>query len=742
MARRTLIALTLLALGSLCGVCRPTHVAPRTETGASDAGTSEASTLDPATLRALPRARAPFEAPLADRTMHALSPSNAQTIDRRPLPADTFTALDQCSVCHAAVFDQWSKSAHRFSSMDNPLYAPSFEVARRDRAIPGTRFCGGCHDPALLFGGDIDGRPIARTHERASLGVGCVLCHSVERLHDRTGNGGYHLTRSPITDTIPERSSDGTFAGVPAHRARVMNDTIRSPELCGTCHKVALTEHVTFGPWLRGQDELTPWSQSAYNGNDPSRYDPEVERRTCIDCHMPREAATRPDVSARNGTVRSHRFLGGHTTLAAINNDADTLARQRAMLEGAVRIDVFSAPDARGAAVDVPDANAALDRAAPIEERSFAPGDAVRLDVVLVNERVGHNFPAGTADVADVWIELTVHDSRGRAVLESGSISARGDVSEDAHRLRVTPVDERGVPALMRDPHRYRAQAFDTTLPVRAARVVRYEGQLPREASAPFTVRARLLHRRTAEPYWSFACRERVRAGGPACPPRPVTEVARYDFAAPPSTPRWRRFYDHGRALAEAQVQERVGEATASLEIARNQHGNHAGPWVELARVALRQSRTEDAYALLARAEQIDPQSPVPDYLRAMASADVWRFADTIEPLLRVRRAMPRYPRALEMLANAVGLGGHHEEALGLLFESMRLDPERPLALNLLAIELEALGAREESQRARDAYERHRFHDGVPRLRTMCKRDIPNCQRESEPVHVHPLRAP
>jgi hypothetical protein len=437
-------------------------------------------------------------------------------------------------------------------------------------------------------------------------------------------------------------------------------------------------------------------------------------------------------VSARNGTVRSHRFLGGHTTLAALENDPDMLARQQAMLAGAVRIDVFASP---GSDRDRP-------APAPIEERALRPGSTATLDVVLVNERVGHSFPAGTADVADVWIELTVRDADGRVILQSGLASRDGTVSDDAHRLRVVPVDEHGIPALMRDPHRYRAQAFDTTLPVRAARVVRYEGAIPEDARTPITVRARLLHRRTADPYWSFICRERVRAGDARCPERPITEIARYDHGPPSQTPRWRRFYDHGRALAEWQVQERVGEAIPSLELARDLHGTHAGPWVELARVALRQSRTDDAWSLLARAEQIDPRSPVPDYLRAMASADVWRFRDTIAPLLRVRQAMPRYPRAIEMLANAIGLEGHHEQALGLLFEGMRIDPERPLMLNLLAVELDALGAAEESRYAREAYERHRFHDGVPRLRTLCKRDVPYCQRESEPVHTHPLAAP
>jgi hypothetical protein len=71
----------------------------------------------------------------------------------------------------------------------------------------------------------------------------------------------------------------------------------------------------------------------------------------------------------------------------------------------------------------------------PIEEVALAPGARATLDVVLVNERVGHSFPGGTADVADVWIELTVRDARNRVVLQSGVAGRDGSADEDAHRL-------------------------------------------------------------------------------------------------------------------------------------------------------------------------------------------------------------------------------------------------------------------------------------------------------------------
>jgi tetratricopeptide (TPR) repeat protein len=446
---------------------------------------------------------------------------------------------------------------------------------------------------------------------------------------------------------------------------------------------------------------------------------------------MPLERAVRGDAAATDGMVRSHRFFGGHTALAALNNDNDTLARQQQFLQNAVRIDVLRSPDITGTGARV------------LERVPVQPGEHLKLDVVLVNERVGHNFPAGTADVADVWVEVVLRDADGRVLMQSGLLGADQAPDPDAHFLLTRPIDDHGVPAVMRDPHRYRAQAYDTTIPPRAARVIRYEGDVSSAARAPLQLTARVLHRRISDPYWSHICAQLQQAEHRRCPPRPITEVAQYSSTAIYSArTEWQRYYDHGRALTEYQVQERVAEATGSLEIARQLQPDSAGPWVELGRLALRQSRVEDAYALLAQASQRDPRSLVPDYLRALASADVWHFSDTIAPLLRVRAALPQHPRTIELLANALGLEGRHNEALSLLFQGLNIDPERPQMLNLMAIELNALQAPEESVRAREAYERHRFHDGIPRLRSLCKRDIPRCQRESEPVHTHPLTAP
>jgi len=664
------------------------------------------------------------------------SPSPASVRDHRELPGDALSAIDRCSVCHADIFAQWSQSAHRFSSLDNPFYLPAFRAARAQRGAPITRWCGACHDPALLFAGDLDRATIDRSHERAQLGVGCLLCHSLERVHDTTGGGNYRVSPDPVV--YPPRDRDDRDA-VERHRDRLMRPLLHTAEFCASCHKVGITEAITGNRWLRGQNEYDAWHQSAWAGNDAERHDPDVPHRTCQDCHMPLVDAPLGDRAATEGKVRSHRFAGGHTALAAWLDSPELLAAEREVLTGTVRLDLFRAPT-------VTTGGQPLETAPPV------PGEQLAIDVVMVNEGVGHRFPAGTADVADTWIELTVRDRRG-LVAESGLLTPNdpGPLRDEAHRLEVRPVDEFGHAALQRDPHRYRAVVYDTTLPPRAARVVRYAWRVPDGANGPYTITARLLHRRLANPFLASACRTALRDQGRPCPSVwPVTEIASVSVTgtvlrrslardeAP--TPLWRRWYDHGRALVEWNLQERVGEARGSLEAARREAPERAEPLVETARLAIREGRTDEAHRWLDEAARRAPTSPAIPYLRGVAGSDVWRWPETVAPLAEAHRRVPGNVRIAEMLANSLGIAGRHWEALRVIREGLAIDPERAQLHNLQAIELDVFGAHEEAAVARRAWERYRTPDDLPALRSRCKREVPHCALETIPLHTHTLR--
>jgi hypothetical protein len=645
-------------------------------------------------------------------------------------------------VCHADIFAQWSSSAHRFSSLDNPFYLPAFRNVRDARGAEATRWCGACHDPALLLVGDLDQRTIDRSHERARLGVGCLLCHSIEGMHDRSATGNYVVNPDPVR--YPPREGHDA-AAVAGHRARLMTPFLRTAEFCSACHKVGITEALTGDRWLRGQNDFDAWEQSAWAGHRAERHDPEVATRTCQDCHMPLVAAPLGDRAATDGRVRSHRFAGGHTALAAWTGDAAMMNAERAMLVGAVRLDVFVAPVIRGATAIA---------AAPFESHTMTPGESLTFDVVMVNERVGHRFPSGTADVADTWLEVTLSNARG-IVAQSGRLTASdpGPLRDDAHRLEVRPVDEQGVPALLRDPHRYRAIAYDTTLPPRAARAVRYTWQAPSRTNlGPLTLTVRLLHRRLANPFVNAACRSARADQGRPCPDTwPVTVVAsltveagtaRHEPALDASlTASWRRWYDHGRALVEGNVQERTEQALGSLEHALREAPERAEPYVERARLAIRQGRTDEAFQWLDAAAQRAPGTSTVSYLRGVAGSDVWRWAETTAPLAEAWRLERGDVRIAEMYANSLGIAGRHREALDVIIAGLAIDPERAQLHNLQALELDALGATHEATRARAAWNRYRLPDDLPRLRARCKREVPNCARETEPLHMHELRA-
>src|SRR5205823_444210 len=112
-----------------------------------------------------------------------------------------------------------------------------------------------------------------------------------------------------------------------AHRARLRPALLGQAALCQSCHKVALTETVTADRWLRGQDDYDPWLASAAAGHGAGAI-PRPERRArCQDCHMPLEPARLGDAAAKNGLVRSHRFVGANTALPWLRGDAEALAR-------------------------------------------------------------------------------------------------------------------------------------------------------------------------------------------------------------------------------------------------------------------------------------------------------------------------------------------------------------------------------------------------------------------------------
>ena len=245
---------------------------------------------------------------------------------------------------------------------------------RKNRGNVASRFCAGCHDPALVSSGRIDQAIDRRTRE-AQAGIVCLACHSITE-HPRTGNGGFTAVLAPW----PTRGE--------GHKSRLRPATMATADFCGTCHRVGLTHEVTGDRWLRGQDELYAWTASSIAGNGASAIHRAPQAQRCQDCHMPYEAATRDEAAAKPGPdgvlrIRSHCFLGANTALPHLRGDDETEARTVAFLKDRVAM-------------------------------SLQLADPNTLDVVLRSRGVGHRFPGGTMDSNEVWLEVRALDRSGK----------------------------------------------------------------------------------------------------------------------------------------------------------------------------------------------------------------------------------------------------------------------------------------------------------------------------------------
>jgi hypothetical protein len=661
-----------------------------------------------------------------------------------------------CANCHADIVAQWRTSAHAFASFNNPIYRTSVESFRKATSPAQSQFCGGCHDLALTIDGAMLDDVVA-TDKRAHAGVSCLSCHSVEHA-SRDGNASYHLT----TDRVP-LPVDGDDESLRAHKARVGLSPLRSVELCASCHRTFLGELTGHGQHMPGADDYGAWLASAYAGSELDRVDREVARAECRDCHMKREPAPQGDVAAKGGTVSSHRFLGAHTWLAAMRKDEASLELARANLRGAASINVAGVRHADGRL------------SAPAATASVAPGEAIDIEVVLRNERVGHRFPGGTLDMHDVWVEVVVRDARGEVVAESGVGHTRDADDPNAHRLRAVVVDDNGKPVLARRVEAFRAVAYDNTLAPRASVVIPYDLTVPAEVALPLAVTARLLHRSREPELQRHACETSRGPDGPTydqmlvkrdrpaldpCKPQPLTVISEHTVTLAGSAPApltveagW-RLVSHGMAWQEYSLSEEVDAARPSLMlvVAAFEGAPPGSPDArlcasaehQLGRVAGRQGRIAEMEQWLDRANLRLPDHPAVAFARGRALAMVWRHAGAIPFLERAASAAVFDARGWTELAVAFGSVGREKAALEAAQRGLTLWPRSPDLLRVQALAFE--GADEAGAVWRDpsraAFAHYRLRDDAPKLRGKCSNTVPGCAIERTPGHHHHLVAP
>jgi tetratricopeptide (TPR) repeat protein len=491
---------------------------------------------------------------------------------------------------------------------------------------------------------------------------------------------------------------------------------------------------------LVGQDELGAWRRSAYAGSLAARIDEPVDQAECRNCHMPLEDAWHDDAAAKQGKIRSHRFAGAHTWLAAMRSDAEQLHAERAMLSRAATIDIAAVVSADGT------------RTLPADGAPVKVGETLIFEVVIRNEGVGHHFPGGVLDAQDTWIELAVRDARGKLLAEAGAQQQASGEDATAHRLRALQV------------------AYNHTIAPRDAEVVRYRMAAPPiVAGLPWRVTASLRHRSRDLALARAVCADAPTARGAAfarevasrtdgpldpCEPEPITDIAQGEVwigagsegKAPSQVmPAWRRLFDHGLGLLSA-LQEDIDSARASLmralELAPpNADRPRAMIAHALAQVAMREGRTEEALQHLDEAERLALGEPAIAYTRGQVLGNVWRWRESIGPLEQAARASPLDDALWSRLAIARASANDPLDALEATTHGLELTPRDADMLRVQALALERLAALpDDTRRARAAFGLWRPPDQAPAMKQACSNRFAWCALERLPVHVHEMR--
>jgi len=187
---------------------------------------------------------------------------------------------DACQRCHADIYKQWDSSVHHFSSFNNQWYRKSIEYMQDVAGVQSSKWCAGCHDPALLYSGLFD-TPIKQIVDRpeARAGLGCLMCHSIVQVKSTMGQGDFFLEYPKLHELAA--SENPVVRSLHDFLVRLNPEphrrTFLKPFMRATRQSSALPAQGSPGccsqplPLIRGFNEYDNWQASGVSGQGARR---------------------------------------------------------------------------------------------------------------------------------------------------------------------------------------------------------------------------------------------------------------------------------------------------------------------------------------------------------------------------------------------------------------------------------------------------------------------------------------
>ena len=702
-------------------------------------------------------------------------PASVETGTGGLIPTDFFLTSETCATkgCHPDIYRQWNESAHHFSSFNNQWYRKSIIYMQEVNGIQPSKWCGGCHDPAILLNGVMD-RPIRENLHTpaAQAGLACTACHSMEKVKDTMGNSGYVIKYPPLHDLA---ASDNPIIrnlhnylirlDPEPHKKSFLKPFHRqnTAEFCSTCHKVHLDEPVNNFRWIRGFNDYDQWQKSGVSHQGAlSFYYPEKAKK-CVDCHMP--LVDSADAGNINGKVHNHRFPAANTALPFVNQHPDQLKAVTEFLQnGAITLDFF----ADGAPI-------------PSDGIAVTPGESTRVDVVVRTRGVGHRFPAGTIDAFDIWLELKATDENGKIVFWNGRIAApdgNGPVDPGAHFYRGYMLDEHGNLINKRNAWAARTILYSNTIPPGAADTVRYRLEIPPDSGKILTLEAKLNYRKFNwwHTQWAYAGvrdpedtdfqvgkgyddgkwvwtgdTSDVAGKIKAIPNLPIIVMASEKatlkvvgtVSMPSTEPKnaRERWNDYGIGLL---LQGDLKAAQVAFSKVTEIDPAYLDGWVNIARCRIEEGNMRGAEAMLEKAFEIQktllPENPhraKVHYFYALVQETYGNYDTAIEHLQHAAAQFPRDTRVRNKLGRMYFLKRNYETALTEFQKTLTVDPEDLDAHYNMMRCYRALKNPSLAAKSQKLYLRFKADESVDAITGIPRRADPNVNRERQRIHEH-----
>ncbi|MEE2642203.1 MAG: multiheme c-type cytochrome [Planctomycetota bacterium] len=593
-----------------------------------------------------------FKTAGAPESADYFEPSLVRTDDGDFIHQDVLMNDKYCLDCHADIHADWSKSAHKFSSFNNPAYLASVAETRTERSIKSSRWCAGCHDPVPFLSGRFDDPNFDMLHDpTAHAGITCTVCHAISNVNSNRGNADYTI-EEPIH--YPFASSESPLlkwvnhqlvkAKPSFHKQMMLKPFHQTEEFCSTCHKVHLPAEVTdYKEFLRGQNHYDAYLLSGVSGHGlRSFYYPPEAQTNCNECHMPRKESgdfgALPNSLTGKFEVHDHMFPSANTAILWMKGEDEALKKHQEFMQGITRVDLFG----------IRDGNEITDQlTAPLrpEMKTLEPGGEYIIESLIRTLKLGHIFTQGTADSNEIWMDVTVIENAkygpdgertaGRVIGRSGGLDELKKVDPWSHFVNVFMLDRNGNRIDRRNAHDIFVPLYNHQIPPGAAQAVHYGLKVPEDIAGPVTVEIKLQYRKFDQTYMNHISRfhqekniglRGTLLGDEYRNDLPITTLAtdRVTFPvtgfeagvenAPRDIPPWQRWNDYGIGLllegkgVDGQLRQ-AEEAFTKVEELNQFHGP-----INLARVYNREARLDEAVDAINRAEKFRGTEKYPDW--------------------------------------------------------------------------------------------------------------------------------